>query len=444
METGKIAAFANMLPTAIYLTHANQNISFITEPLKNDYNYASFTNSERGRELCAEYEKFLKTLWDDGTIKKLADKWIFSADDQARIIDNNYLNPPASKGVLKMAVDTGRMPFAYVKDNKITGYDIELVSRFCKAMGYGLEVYSMDFGGILGSIKTGKCDLTGSITWTKERAETMLYSQVPNAAMDVVLLVLKDDSQNAAAVLSFFDELKASFARTFIREDRWKLFVDGIANTMIITILSIILGTLLGFAVYLLCRKGLRAALLVTRFFIWLIKGMPMVVLLMILYYIIFGKVDVSGLWVAVIAFTLTFGASVYLMLKSSADAIDNGQSEAGYALGFSDRQTFFRIILPQAVPHFMPIYKAEVSALVKSTAIVGYIAVQDLTKMGDIVRSRTYEAFFPLIAVAVLYFVMAGALNFIVNLIQKRIDPKLRTREKILKGINTGVENYD
>ena len=334
-----------------------------------------------------------------------------------------------------MAVDTGRMPFAYVKDNKITGYDIELVSRFCKAMGYGLEVYSMDFGGILGSIKTGKCDLTGSITWTKERAETMLYSQVPNAAMDVVLLVLKDDSQNAAAVLSFFDELKASFARTFIREDRWKLFVDGIANTMIITILSIILGTLLGFAVYMLCRKGLRAALLVTRFFIWLIKGMPMVVLLMILYYIIFGKVDVSGLWVAVIAFTLTFGASVYLMLKSSADAIDNGQSEAGYALGFSDRQTFFRIILSQAVPHFMPIYKAEVSALVKSTAIVGYIAVQDLTKMGDIVRSRTYEAFFPLIAVAVLYFVMAGALNFIVNLIQKRINPRLRKREKILKG---------
>ena len=99
LETGKIVAFANMLPTAIYLTHANQNISFITEPLKNDYNYASFTNSERGRELCAEYEKFLKTLWDDGTIKKLADKWIFSTDDQARIIDNNYLNPPASKGV---------------------------------------------------------------------------------------------------------------------------------------------------------------------------------------------------------------------------------------------------------------------------------------------------------------------------------------------------------
>ena len=117
-------------------------------------------------------------------------------------------------------------------------------------------------------------------------------------------------------------------------------------------------------------------------------------------------------------------------------NALDKGQTEAAYALGFSDTRTFFTVILPQAALHFMPSYKAEVVALIKATAIVGYIAVQDLTKMGDIVRSRTYEAFFPLIAVAMIYFVLAGMLNMIVNVIHNSINPEKRTRDDILRGI--------
>ena len=205
---------------------------------------------------------------------------------------------------------------------------------------------------------------------------------------------------------------------------------------MIITVMSILFGTILGFIVYLSCRGGNMLANFMTRFFVWLIKGMPMVVLLMILYYIIFGNVDIAGIWVAVIAFSLTFGAGVYGMLVSGVNALDKGQLEAAYALGFTDRRAFFTIILPQAALHFMPSYKAEVVALIKATAIVGYIAVQDLTKMGDIVRSRTYEAFFPLIAVAVIYFILAGMLNVIAGIVHNRIRPEKRTMSDILKGI--------
>ena len=207
---------------------------------------------------------------------------------------------------------------------------------------------------------------------------------------------------------------------------------------MIITVLSVICGTILGFAVYLLCRGGNVIANLLTRFFVWLIQGTPMVVLLMILYYIIFGKVDIAGIWVAVIAFTMTFGAGMYGMLKSGVGALDKGQTEAAYALGFTDAGAFFTVILPQAALHFMPSYKAQVVALIKATAIVGYIAVQDLTKMGDIVRSRTYEAFFPLIAVAVIYFILAGILNMIVGMIHNRIRPEKRSRDDILRGIDS------
>lgn len=450
LQTGKIDAFTNTLPTAIYMTHEHKDMSYVSEPLENTYTYSAFTNSDKGHKVCDEYAEFIKSLWDDGTIKRLSDKWIFSENEQLRTMED-YSKLSADNGILRMAIDTGRMPFAYVKDNKITGYDIEIAAMFCKSKGYGLEVYPMDFAGILGSIKTGKCDLTGSITRTEERAETMLFSPVPNAETPIVLIVMKSPAaeQNTSAKQNtatenfteeekniFFDELKASFERTFIREDRWKLFADGIVSTMIITVLSILFGTILGFLVYLSCRGGNIIANLITRFFVWLIQGMPMVVLLMILYYIIFGKVDIAGIWVAVIAFSLTFGAGVYGMLLSGVNALDKGQLEAAYALGFTDRRAFFTIILPQAALHFMPAYKGEVVALIKATAIVGYIAVQDLTKMGDIVRSRTYEAFFPLIAVAVIYFVLAGLLNVIVGIIHNRIRPEKRTKSDILRGI--------
>ena len=357
LQTGKIDAFTNTLPTAIYMTHEHKDMSYVSEPLENTYTYSAFTNSDKGHKICDEYAEFVKSLWDNGTIKQLADKWIYSENEQLRTIED-YSKLPKHNGVLKMAIDTGRMPFAYVKDNKITGYDIEIALMFCKSKGYGLEVYPMDFAGILGSIKTGKCDLTGSITRTEERAETMLFSPVPNAETPIVLIVMKSAETAQSAETdrnNFLDELKASFERTFLREDRYKLFIDGIINTLIITTLSIIFGTILGFVVYLSCRSGSVIENLTTKFFVWLIRGMPMVVLLMILYYIVFGKVDIAGIWVAIIAFTLTFGSGVYGMLVAGVKAIDPGQLEAAYALGFTDWRAFFTIILPQAALHFMP-----------------------------------------------------------------------------------------
>jgi len=190
--------------------------------------------------------------------------------------------------------------------------------------------------------------------------------------------------------------------------------------------------------VFMLCRNGNPAANTVTRFCVWLVQGMPMVVLLMVLYYIVFGSVALSGIAVAVIGFTLTFGAAVFGLMKMGVGMIDIGQYEAAYALGHSNRRTFFRVILPQAIPHVLPAYRGEIVGLLKATAVVGYIAVQDLTKMGDIVRSRTYEAFFPLIAVTVIYFVLEGLMNVLIGRLQVLFDPKRRSRAQILKGVKT------
>ena len=162
-------------------------------------------------------------------------------------------------------------------------------------------------------------------------------------------------------------------------------------------------------------------------------------VLLTVLYYIIFGGISISGTIVSVICFTLVFGSSVYAMVKAGVSTVDKGQTEAACSLGFTERKAFFDVVLPQALPYIMPLYREQIAALVKATSVVGYVAVQDLTKMGDIIRSRTFEAFFPLLAVAAVYFILAEILTRLARRLEIYADPKRRTKEKIMKGVRTG-----
>ena len=185
------------------------------------------------------------------------------------------------------------------------------------------------------------------------------------------------------------------------------------------------------------CRHGNKIANGITNFMMWLIHGMPTVLLLMILYYVIFGSSRLSGMWVSVVGFSLMFATSMIDMMRVGYNAIGKGQYEASTALGYSDKQSFFQILLPQAAHHFLPIYSNEVVTLIKETSVVGYIAVLDLTKISDLVRSRTYEAFFALILTAVIYFVISAILIRVVRAIQKRIDPRRRSDRKILEGID-------
>ena len=436
LQTGKIDAFAVDEPVAQMQMTLNDRLTYLAEFLEQyDFAYV-FPKNDRGGKLCEQFSEYLRSIRDDGTMEAIKTKW-FSDDDSLKTIDD-YRSFPAPNGVLRMATEAQYEPFSYILNNQIAGYDIDIAVHFCEAYGYGLEINDMSFDAVLPSVQTGKSDFGGSgITITEERKESVLFSE-PNFSGGTVMTVLKAE-QAGTEGSSFWSEISESFRKTFIREDRWKLFADGVLTTLVITVLSVLCGTALGFGVFMLCRNGNAIANGVTRFCIWLVQGMPAVVLLMVLYYIVFGSVSVSGLIVAVIGFTLTFGSSVFGLLKMGVGTVDRGQYEAAYALGHTNRHTFFRIILPQALPHIMPAYKGEIVGLIKATAIVGYIAVQDLTKMGDIVRSRTYEAFFPLIAITIIYFALESLLGFLIGRIRIRIDPKRRTPGRILKGVKTG-----
>ena len=232
----------------------------------------------------------------------------------------------------------------------------------------------------------------------------------------------------------FFASVAESFEKTFVREGRWKMILAGVGTTLLIAVCAVLGGTLLGALLYLWTRSKYKTSSAIARgiaaVYSKLVAGMPTLVILMLLFYVVFGKVDISGLAVAIIGFILTFGSFVYDRLKLSTEGVDKGQTEAAYALGYGRNRAFFRIVLPQAMRMFLPVYSAEIVNLVKATSVVGYIAVNDLTKVGDIIRSNTYEAFFPLIAVAVIYFLITWGISALVGLLQRRTDPR-RNKKK-------------
>ena len=380
-------------------------------------------------DLKEKINEFLRQIQEDGTLDDIRERWLVKNDMVMPDI------PEAKDPKYHLIVGTTGLsePFNCYVNGELAGYDIELARRFALWLGASLEFKTYDYEGIIAAAQGGDVDcIFANLYVTPERQQTIEFSD-PTYIVDVGAMV-KDTGSGAAANQKdgspgdgsgssggFLSSLKESFYKTFIREDRWKLFAEGIVTTLLITLLSIVFGTLLGFAVFMLCRRGNRVANAIARFCIWLIEGMPIVVLLMIFYYVIFSQTRLSGVTVSVITFTLIFAAAVFNMLKAGVAAVGTGQMEAAYSLGYTNRKAFFNIILPQVLPHVMPSYKSQIKALIKATAVVGYVAVQDLTKMGDIVRSRTYEAFFPLIAVAVFYFLLAGLLIWIVNRIEVR-----------------------
>ncbi len=368
-----------------------------------------------------------------GEYDEIVDAWI--EGDESKQVVPDFEGLPATNGKLDLAADLTMVPFAFVKGNGPVGMDMDIAYRFALERGYAIELHNIDFGGIIPAIVSGKCDFAaGGFVYTEERAESVLFSE-PTYNGGSVVAVLKKDAAGGGGFLASFAE---SFEKTFLRESRWKLFIEGIGNTMLITLLSIIFGTVIGFAAFLLCRQGNTVANKLTGALIWLINRMPVVVLLMVLFYIVFGNTNFNGVIISIVAFSLIFGAAMFSMLRSGVNAVDKGQTEAAYALGYTDRMAFFRMILPQAAIHFMPEYRGQVISLLKATAVVGYIAVQDLTKMGDIVRSRTYEAFFPLIAVTIIYFILAAILIRVIARLTRYIDPKSRSPQKILEGVET------
>ena len=385
--------------------------------------------NERQDRLLGELNQFIADSRENGLLDELYEYWIADFDPINDKCDVTGFT--GENGVISVAVEGGYEPFSFISDGHESGFDVDFICRFARAYGYTPQFYEVPFESIAPGVESGKYDIGMNIVVSAERNESGTLSDVYYTTPIRLVILGEDDTD-----VGFIDSLKDSLYKTFIRENRWELFVQGAFVTVLITVTSILAGTILGFLVYMTCRKGSVIANRTTNFVLWLIHGMPTVLLLMILYYIVFGSSSLSGMWVSVVGFSLMFACSMIDMLRVGCNAIGRGQMEASTALGYNEHQSFFRIILPQAAQHFLPIYRNEVVTLIKETSVVGYIAVLDLTKISDLVRSRTYEAFFPLIVTAIMYFVISALLTRLVTLVEHSIDPRRRKKDRILKGI--------
>ena len=227
--------------------------------------------------------------------------------------------------------------------------------------------------------------------------------------------------------MDFFQEIVDKIQTTFIEDDRWMYLTDGLKTTLIITFFAVILGMLLGFLIAIVRathdKTGkLKLLNILAKVYLTVIRGTPVVVQLLIIYFVIFASVNVDKTVVAVLAFGLNSAAYVAEIVRSGIMAIDSGQFEAGASLGLNYPKTMVSIILPQAFKNVLPALANECIVLLKETSVAGYIAVTDLTKGGDIIRSQTYVAFLPLIAVALIYLIMVMILSALVTRLERRL----------------------
>lgn len=235
----------------------------------------------------------------------------------------------------------------------------------------------------------------------------------------------------------FFNGLYQSFVKTFITDDRWVQLLNGLLVTVEITLFAAAIGIAIGFLIAVIrstydmnlsgkkCRSFgdyiLKIVNFICNIYITVIRGTPVVIQLMIMYFIVFAS-SRDGIIAAIISFGINSGAYVAEIVRSGIMSIDKGQFEASRSLGFDYKSTMIHVIIPQAFKNILPALGNEFIVLVKETSVAGYVAIQDLTYVGNLIRSRTYEAFFPLIAVALIYLVIVLILTFLLKKLERRL----------------------
>jgi polar amino acid transport system substrate-binding protein len=385
-------------------------------------------------DLRAAFNAFLAQIQADGTQQDIMRRW--TEESSTAMPDIRFTG---SEEPLRIGNAILGLPQVAVQDNQLVGLDVEIATRFAQYLGRRPEWSTVDWSALIPSLVSGKTDvIISSMFVTPERKERIDFSEpyyrTANYAFTLRRnLAGQDNGQppGAAEPESFWAGVARSFHSNIIREDRYLMLLDGLKVTMILSILSSLFGTVLG-ALICFMRMSKRALLRIpAKIYIAIMRGIPVLVLLMLIFYVIFASVKISPVLVAVIAFGLNFAAYAAEIFRVGIQSIDRGQTEAGISMGFSKVATFRHIILPQTIQRILPVYKGEFISMVKMTSIVGYVAVQDLTKVSDIIRSRTFDAFFPLVMVAVLYFLLAWVLIQALEYLERKTDPVRRRSAK-------------
>ena len=349
----------------------------------------------------------------DGSMDSLKTYWL--EDKYLEETKFSHIPPEQEGKPLKVACISNMAPISFMVDGDWYGLETDLARELARQLHRPIEFHLYDAGSGLMALKTGMTDvLTGCIFITPERQEEYLF---PEPYHEYRPAYFVKDQEAKADGGTLWQSIGRSLEKNLIKENRWKFITSGLWETIKITLLSILLGSILGIGLCAMARSRRKWLRSVADIYNWFMAGIPMLVLLLILFYVVFAKSGLNPTSIAVIAFALNFASGASDVYGTSLDAIPHGQTEAGLALGFTRLRTFLNIVLPQAVKRGLPLYQGQCISLLKGTSIVGYIAIQDLTRAGDLIRSRTFDALIPLLVVTVIYFLLAWLIRLLINI---------------------------
>ena len=385
---------------------------------------AGIAMNKKDTALLRQINKIVLQFKEDGTMDDIIQRWI-------RLDNSDYIPvdiPSVKNGIpLRIGTAANREPMCFVSNGKIAGLDAELIERIAYKLGRPVEYSDMKFSALIAALESERVDLViSNYVITPERLKRVNFSEsyYTNPQILTTLADSSTVSANQSLNSNLFSSIKEHFVSNLIVEKRYLLILEGFKQTIIITFFSVLLGTVVGGLICFLRMSRRKALSGFARIYISVMRGTPILVLLMIFFYVIFASTGLSATIVAVITFALNMGAYSSEMFRSAIESVDRGQTEAGIALGFTKIQTFIFVVFPQALNRVLPVYKGEVISLLKTTSIVGYIAVIDLTKASDIIRSRTFDAFFPLIVIAIIYFLLAWLLGLALDKLTHKKHP--------------------
>lgn len=411
------AVIIDMEPAKTYISK-NTELKILDEEFA-DEEYA-ICISKSAKNLKERINKALAELEEEGTLAAIKSNYV--SDKEEDLGKSPYIKKDIARpnGTLIVATNAAFPPYEYYEGGQITGLDMDVCNAICDKLGMTLKIEDMEFDSIIAAVQSGKADIgAAGMTMTEDRLKNIDFTVAYTTTKQVVIV----NTGEKAALAS----LPEKFRDSFIVDGRWGYLLKGLGNTLLITIFAILLGCLLGFLIAMIRTSydkngSCRFLNVLCKIYLAVFRGTPVMVQLLIIYYVIFASINTSKILVAVIAFGLNSAAYVAEVVRSGIMAVDNGQFEAGRSLGLNFRTTMLSIVIPQAYKNVLPALGNEFISLLKETSISGYIGLVDLTKGGDIIRSITYEAFLPLIVVALIYLVIVLGLSYAVGRMERRL----------------------
>ena len=422
-NTGRINGFMLYHEIALMLNAGVPNLFTITELEPPELFFAQNSAIFVNETLLSQFNAFLHEIKVDGTLHSITERWMGETSDLD--VEMPYFEDNISNGVLRVATSSRTRPFSYYNNqDDLVGYSIEVVRRFAQSQGLNLVIIHSSLNEIIPFVASGRADIGIDVFQKRDETEVGIHYSDPVYEGTATLITLNRVSEaEPSKLISTINWIKTGIERNFITDNRWRLIVDGFRTTMFISILAHILGSFLACIVsFLSTRKSLIFRGIGTLYYEFIAR-IPKVVILLITFYIFFARTSFSNVQIAVFAFAMISSVEIANVIKKAFRKINILEIEAAKSLGFSTYRTYVSVIFPQIIKYGIVGYTKSYISVLEATAIVGYIAIQDLTRAGEIIRSRTFDAFFPLLLVSLIYLIVVSVCIFIFKRLSKAIN---------------------